>query len=203
MAPRGDESMQSSSFVQSGSICRDSMGRGGPRPGMVLLALVFGLAQGCARDVFLSSAGYYGARFDDPNFFVWMCGVIYVAPFVIFPTAHIFDEMVDAAVGLRKSVSFRLLVPLLLGGFVDLALGCADKRGVGKDGVLFAGSVLGLLAGTAAHTASQFFGVIHPRLVSYWFLGNTCSGIYLNIGALFTGFEPMCSGTSAAAYYAV
>eukprot|EP00929_Paragymnodinium_shiwhaense_P098849 TRINITY_DN6035_c0_g1_i9.p1 TRINITY_DN6035_c0_g1~~TRINITY_DN6035_c0_g1_i9.p1 ORF type:complete len:481 (+),score=82.07 TRINITY_DN6035_c0_g1_i9:113-1555(+) len=170
-------------------------------PSMIVLALVFGLAQGNARDVFLSSAGYYGAEFNRTDFYVWMCGVIYVSPFLIFPAARAFDPPIDAMLGLRKSIPFRLVVPLVAAGAVDVGLGFADAAGVGTMPVLVLGGLLGLLTGAAAHAASQFFGVIHPRLVPMWFLGQCASGIYLNILSFVTGFGPACSGAWVASYY--
>jgi len=172
---------------------------------LVRLSLAFGFGQGCCNSIYISAAGYYGEKFDDSNFFILMCAVIYLTPFLLFPIAKALDPYYDRVLGVRDAFHWRLVIPLIVAGAFVAGLGLVTvvmADNVSRAAVLLLGAGIGLSTGSVAMTSSQFFGVIAPQLVPWWFLGQTASGAYANIAARLTGFMPNCKPESVLLYYA-
>jgi len=68
--------------------------------------------------------------------------------------------------------------------------------------VLSLGVCIGISAGSLANSTTQFFGALSPALTSWFFLGQTASGVYLNVAAKVYYFVPGCPGPTAASYFA-
>eukprot|EP00913_Durusdinium_trenchii_P016652 g15652.t1 len=141
------------------------------------LATAFGFGQGCCVNVYLSAGGYLGDKFDDKYFFVLMCAAVYVTPLLIFALARRLDPYFDRHFGFRSVYQVRLAISMLVGallvaGLIAATLGTGDQ----KAAVLALGAAVGCVAGSVASASAQFFGVISPKLVPLFFLGQTASG---------------------------
>lgn len=166
------------------------------------LATAFGFGQGCCVNVYLSAGGYLGDKFDDKYFFVLMCAAVYVTPLLIFALARRLDPYFDRHFGFRSVYQVRLAISMLVGallvaGLIAATLGTGDQ----KAAVLALGAAVGCVAGSVASASAQFFGVISPKLVPLFFLGQTASGAYINVAARLASFKPDCSDGSVIWYY--
>lgn len=164
------------------------------------LATSFGFGQGCCVNVYLSAAGYFGDLYGDPYFFVLMCGAIYLTPLLAFPVQFAFDPYFDSRFGLQTVFQFRLAASLLLAAVLVAAVSLVTE-GDHRLIVLVLGAVGGLLCGCVASASSQFFGVISPKLMPLFFLGQTASGAYVNVAARVAGFKPDASRIQVVGYY--
>jgi len=167
------------------------------------LAAAFGFGQGCCVNVYLSAGGYLGDRFEDKSFFVWMCAAVYVPPLLVFALARALDPYFDRHYGFRQVYQVRLAISMLVGAVLVALLSVATIQSqVGKKaGILALGAAVGAVAGSVASASAQFFGVISPKLVPLFFLGQTASGAYVNVAARLAGFSPDCSNASVIGYY--
>ncbi|CAJ1354897.1 unnamed protein product [Effrenium voratum] len=157
------------------------------------MVTAFGFGQGCCVNVYLSAGGYLGDRFQDKYFFVWMCAVVYTAPFLVFMLARRLDPYFDRHYGFRKVYQVRLALSMLLGAVLVAALIAATVgESASRFTILALGALVGAVAGSVASASAQFFGVISPKLVPLFFLGQTSSGAYINAAALAKG----CKGLS-------
>jgi len=167
------------------------------------LAAAFGFGQGCCVNVYLSAAGYLGDRFQDKYFFVWMCAVVYVVPLLVFALARALDPYFDRHYGFRKVYQVRLAISMLVGALLVALLSAATigSRVGNKSTILVLGAAVGAVAGSVASASAQFFGVISPKLVPLFFLGQTASGAYVNAAARVAGFAPDCADGSVILYF--
>lgn len=173
------------------------------------LAVTFGFGQGCCLNIYLSAAGYYGEFFQDNEIFVWMCACVFLPPMVIFPLAKRWNPYFDRRFGARAVFPVRLVGVLLVAAALVaglcLAATCAEcARALGRQRllVLALGACIGISSGSLANSSTQFFGALSPALTSWFFLGQTASGVYLNAAAKVYYFVPGCPGSTVASYFA-
>lgn len=165
------------------------------------LATAFGFGQGCCVNVYLSAGGYLGDKFQDKYFFVWMCAAVYVTPLLIFALARRLDPYFDRHFGFRKVYQVRLAISMFLGALLVAGLIVPTLSAGGQAAILTLGAAVGMVAGSVASASAQFFGVISPKLVPLFFLGQTTSGAFVNVAARLASFKPDCSGPSVIWYY--
>lgn len=165
------------------------------------LATAFGFGQGCCVNVYLSAGGYLGDKFQDKYFFVWMCAAVYITPLLIFALARRLDPYFDRHFGFRKVYQVRLAISMLLGALLVAGLIVPTLGAGGRASILTLGAAVGMVAGSVASASAQFFGVISPKLVPLFFLGQTASGAYVNVAARLSSFNPDCTDPSVIWYY--
>eukprot|EP00435_Cladocopium_sp_Y103_P034108 s1796_g8.t1 len=127
------------------------------------LATAFGFGQGCC---------------------ALMCAAVYITPLLIFALARRLDPYFDRHFGFRKVYQVRLAVSMLLGALLVAGLIVPTLGAGGQASILTLGAFVGMVAGSVASASAQFFGVISPKLVPLFFLGQTASGAYVNVRAM-------------------
>mmetsp|Transcript_4563 Transcript_4563/g.10058 ORF Transcript_4563/g.10058 Transcript_4563/m.10058 type:complete len:515 (+) Transcript_4563:69-1613(+) len=174
---------------------------------LVVLSVTLGFGQGCGLCFTVGSGGFYGERFHNSRFLIYLCAFFFLPPIVVTVLSVMFDTSFNIKTGARLALRFRIYVSGLMVMACIWALclvsGPVESHPLEMTLVLALTVVIGLFGAVLLSSSSALLGTADAGLVPCVILGQTAAGVYTNIVADTLGFEPNCPPHICQAYWAV
>jgi len=174
---------------------------------LVVLSITLGFGQGCGLCFTVGSGGFYGERFNNPRFLIYLCAFFFLPPIVVTVLSVMFDTSFNIKTGARLALRFRIYVSGLIVMACLWALcissGPVESYPFEMAVVLALTVTIGLFGAVLLSSSSALLGTADAGLVPCIILGQTAAGVYTNIVADTLGFAPNCPSHVSQAYWAV
>jgi len=174
---------------------------------LTVLSVVLGFGQGCGLCFTVGSGGFYGKRFNNPMFLIYLCAFFFLPPVVVTVLSVLFDASCNIKTGVRIALKFRIYVSsvgVILCLFL-LCLSSGPTKAYAFEGVLVLtlAVAIGLFGAVLLSSSSALLGTADAGLVPCIILGQTAAGVYTNVVADVIGFEPHCPPEVVQAYWSI